>query len=295
MKKYFTILTLIVLFAMLPISSHAQIPNAGFEQWTAGQPDGWFTSNIVTIAAPITQSSTKHSGSSALRGEVLAYYGYPYGPIAIAGADAGGFPVSQRHASLTGYYQFSPVSGDELEIVVVAYINDEAIGASTFTTTNAAASYTQFTTNMEYIDGRVPNMCDIMITIAGPYGDDYHTGSVILIDDLAFSGTTAVDEYNAQAQMPERFALGQSYPNPFNPSCVIEYSVPEISQVSVRVFDIMGREITTLFQGVNVPGIHKVQFQPDQLPGGLYFYQMTAKSLKSGKTFSEVKKAMYIK
>jgi hypothetical protein len=295
MKKLTIICAAFILLVMLPFPSEAQIPNPGFEQWTAGQPDGWFTNNIPGLVTPITQSSTKHSGSYALRGEVVSYDGDPYPPFIVTGAYAEGFPVSQRHATLTGYYQFSPVSGDEFEVVVVVYKNEEGIGTGNFITANGAASYTQFTVDIIYYSGEVPDLCDIMIVISGPYGEDYHAGSVMLLDDLSFSGTSAVQEYSAQSQLPDRFSLAQGYPNPFNPTCIIEYAVPEVSEVSVRIYDIMGREITTLFQGVNVPGFHEVLFQPDQLPGGVYFYRMTATALKSGKTFSEVKKAMYIK
>jgi hypothetical protein len=296
MKKHLIVFPLIILSMAFTFSSQAQIPNAGFEQWTAGQPDGWFTSNIVGLVTPITQSSTKHSGSYAIKGEVVEYGGNPITAFIMAGEYAAGFPISQRHATLTGYYQFSPVGGDKIEVVIVVYKNGEGIGVGDLTITNSATSYTQFTVNIEYYSSEVPDLCDIEIIITGPTeADDYHAGSFILIDDLSFSGTTAVEENSAQMLIPGRFVLGQSYPNPFNPSCMIEYSVPEVSKVSVRVYDIMGREITTLFQGINSPGIHKVVFQPDQLPAGLYFYQMIATSLKSGKTFSEVKKAMYIK
>lgn len=296
MKKYSIVFLLIIISIAFPFPSKAQILNAGFEQWTAGQPDNWWTNNVPTVLSPVTQTTTKHSGSYALRGEVLNYAGYPYTALVSSGSLNDGFSISQRYARLTGYYQFNPVGGDQLEIYVIMTKGGIGIAEGELIIKNAAASYTQFTVDLTYYSSEVPDLCDITIVINGPTeDDDYHAGSVMYLDDLAFSGTTAVDENSAQMQIPERFALGQSYPNPFNPSCMIEYSVPEISKVSVKVYDIMGREITTLFQGINVPGSHKVVFQPDQLPAGLYFYQMTATALKSGKTFSEVKKTMYVK
>jgi hypothetical protein len=96
-------------------------------------------------------------------------------------------------------------------------------------------------------------------------------------------------------QLPETYSLLQNYPNPFNPVSVIEYTIPEISEVTITVYDILGRQAAILFHGFHVPGLHKVLFQPDQLPSGVYFYRMTAKSLKSEERFSEVKKAMYIR
>jgi hypothetical protein len=76
---------------------------------------------------------------------------------------------------------------------------------------------------------------------------------------------------------------------------VIGYALPEISEVTVFVYDMMGREVARLFQGQDAPGVHKVFFKPERHSSGVYFYRMTAKSLRTGKTFSEVKKAMYVK
>ncbi len=295
MKNCFTVLTLAILFVILPLSLYAQIPNPSFEQWTDGNPDGWFTSNLFGVITNITQSTSSQSGSYALRGEAITYLTNPYAPTIIAGSYGEGVSVTQRHAALTGYYQFTPVEGDKLVMAVTMWQDATLLGVGQFETSSGTSSYTQFTANIQYVSSGVPNLCEISFTILGPSDSNCHLGSVILIDNLSFSGTTAVQNHNAQSQFPDRFTLGQNYPNPFNPSCVIEYAVPEISKVSIRVYNIMGREITTLFQGVNVPGIHKVTFQPDQLPCGLYFYQMTATSLKSSKMFNQVKKAMYIK
>jgi hypothetical protein len=98
-----------------------------------------------------------------------------------------------------------------------------------------------------------------------------------------------------EGELPESYALFQSYPNPFNPVCTIGYALPEISEVTITVYDMMGREAATLFRGMKNSGYHKVLFQPDRLPSGLYFYRISAKSLRTGKIFSEVKKAMYVK
>jgi hypothetical protein len=110
---------------------------------------------------------------------------------------------------------------------------------------------------------------------------------------VQYHSTNSVEE--TQAQLPKVYHLHQNYPNPFNPVCMIEYAVPELSEVTIIVYDIMGREAVELFRGDDAPGFHQVLFQPEQLSSGLYFYRMTAKSLKTGKNYSEVKKALYVK
>ena len=67
MNTRFFFVALLFLLVLRSVSE-AQIPNAGFEQWTAGEPDGWKTSNAQGVAVPVTQSLMGHSGLFALRG-----------------------------------------------------------------------------------------------------------------------------------------------------------------------------------------------------------------------------------
>ena len=95
--KLFTILFAISFIALFQINSFSQeIPNAGFENWTNGEPDGWFTDNVTGFAAPVTQSSQSHSGSSAAKLEVISYLNYAFAPAMYSGDNTlSGFPVSQ--------------------------------------------------------------------------------------------------------------------------------------------------------------------------------------------------------
>lgn len=74
----------------------------------------------------------------------------------------------------------------------------------------------------------------------------------------------------------KRFSLFQNYPNPFNPSTVITYHLPGNNFVTLKVYDILGREIATLVNELKDPGSHSVEFNASGLAGGIYLYRIQA-------------------
>ncbi len=70
----------------------------------------------------------------------------------------------------------------------------------------------------------------------------------------------------------------QNYPNPFNPSTTIEYAINKKEFVSLRVFDIVGRELANLVNEVREPGFYKLDFDASKLTSGIYFYQLRTDS-----------------
>ncbi len=72
------------------------------------------------------------------------------------------------------------------------------------------------------------------------------------------------------------FRLEQNYPNPFNPNTTISYSIPKTSQVTLVVFDMLGREVVKLVDAVKKPGSYTVLFHADDLASGIYFYTLQA-------------------
>ena len=77
-------------------------------------------------------------------------------------------------------------------------------------------------------------------------------------------------------RVPTAYRLDQNYPNPFNPSTVISFQVSAVSKVRLMVFDILGREVATLVDGVREPGAYKVSFNAGGLTSGVYFYTLQA-------------------
>ncbi len=75
---------------------------------------------------------------------------------------------------------------------------------------------------------------------------------------------------------PKDYKLFQNYPNPFNPTTKIEFRIPNFGFVSIKIFDILGREVTTLVNEVKKPGTYEVKFDASNLSSGIYFYRMQA-------------------
>jgi hypothetical protein len=89
--------------------------------------------------------------------------------------------------------------------------------------------------------------------------------------------------------IPTDFALEQNYPNPFNPTTVIRFGLPEQSNVTLRVYNLLGQEVATLLNTVKAAGWHEVNFNATSLTTGLYIYRIEAQD------FSSIKKMMLVK
>lgn len=85
------------------------------------------------------------------------------------------------------------------------------------------------------------------------------------------------------------YALLQNYPNPFNPMTTIEYILPKSEYVTLRLFDVLGREVLTVHEGYETAGTHRTQVHGQSLPSGVYFYRFQA-----GKFF-QTKKLVLVK
>lgn len=91
------------------------------------------------------------------------------------------------------------------------------------------------------------------------------------------------------SQVPENFSLSQNYPNPFNPSTKIKFAIPNSSFVKLAVYDMLGREVSSLVNEQLQPGTYEYEFDASQLNSSVYFYKISAEQ------FSEVKKMILIK
>jgi hypothetical protein len=92
---------------------------------------------------------------------------------------------------------------------------------------------------------------------------------------------------------PEKFSLSQNYPNPFNPSTKINYDLPFDAKVTLKVFDMTGREVVTLVNEFKSSGYYTVDFNASNLSTGVYLYRISADA--NGKSFTSEKRMVLVK
>ena len=118
-------------------------------------------------------------------------------------------------------------------------------------------------------------------TIVGEFGNESMSLAVVSIPDISVipTSTEGIDD------LPKEFGLSQNYPNPFNPSTTIKFALPKAANVSIDVFNILGRRVASLVNQRKNAGNHTTQFQASNLSSGVYFYtlRIDGKVLKSQK------------
>lgn len=105
-----------------------------------------------------------------------------------------------------------------------------------------------------------------------------------------YRNITEPSAVNDKSEMVAKsFTLEQNYPNPFNPATTIRFALPTRSSVTLKLFDMLGREVATLVDKELQPGAHKVVFDARKLPSGVYFYLLQAEE------YSQTKKLLLLK
>ena len=121
------------------------------------------------------------------------------------------------------------------------------------------------------------------------------TGFIGKLYKTSIGTLVGIDDY--KNNIPSEFQLYQNFPNPFNPTTKIKYTIPDVEtrhasslqMVTVKVYDVLGNEITTLVNESQAAGSYEVEFDGSKIPSGVYFYQ-----LKAGQ-FIETKKMVLLK
>jgi len=125
---------------------------------------------------------------------------------------------------------------------------------------------------------------------AGNGCNDLTGGSAqTLRPNITFVMNSILDVKENEKIIPNEFLLRQNYPNPFNPVTKISFSVPKKDFVTLKIYDILGKEITTLVNEIKTPGNYIIDFNGQYLSSGVYFYKMNSGD------FSDVKRMLLIK
>lgn len=127
-------------------------------------------------------------------------------------------------------------------------------------TTTEARSYT-------YVDNNVLNAKTYYRLKQVDYNGSFEYSDVVEVDAI----------------MPSDYALDQNFPNPFNPETTIKYALPQSGKVSLKVYNVVGKEVKTIVNRVQSAGTYSVSFDASELPSGVYFYELKADNYRSVK------------
>jgi photosystem II stability/assembly factor-like uncharacterized protein len=105
----------------------------------------------------------------------------------------------------------------------------------------------------------------------------------------SWNEVTSIQVIKSDVITISKYKLHQNYPNPFNPNTTIKYQIPEISFVTIKVYDVLGKEVATLVNEEKPAGNYDIEFDGEGITSGIYFYQLQAGS------FVETKKMIMIK
>jgi hypothetical protein len=123
------------------------------------------------------------------------------------------------------------------------------------------------------------------------------TSGNIYVDNLRLKYPGQVTSVARAALAPLVFELEQNYPNPFNPATTIEYRLSASSDVTLKVYDLLGREVRTLVSERQNSGSHTVTFDGQNLSSGVYFYTLRASGIGSPhpETYRVTRKLLMLK
>lgn len=170
------------------------------------------------------------------------------------------------------------------------------ISVSMMNSQNSRVSWSSFNmgyTSSSWTNTTVKSIVGHSFVGSMKFGNNF-VESGFLVDTLFRS--MIVDVKN-QEQLPTFYSLWQNYPNPFNPRTNICYQLPDRCHVSLKVFDLLGREVVTLVDNFEEPGYKKVEFNADYLSSGMYFYRIDVRQLGEGQKeiFTSTKKLLLLR
>ena len=211
---------------------------------------------------------------------------------AIAAADTNVFAATDSSVYLStnnGTNWSTADTGLPSSSSVLCFAIDSIGGASNniFAGTNGKGVFlsTDGGTHWQDINTGMSNTTVLSLTINGT---TLFAGTDRGVWTLTVAGLVTAVKRSAR-EIPNRFSLSQNYPNPFNPSTKIVYQIPVKALVTLKVYDILGREVTTLVDAQQNAGQYHVTFDGSRLASGVYFYRIQAGS------FIQTKKLMLLK
>jgi hypothetical protein len=262
----------------ISVTAFAQIPNPGFENWTAvgtySVPNGWGTLNNTTTLAgvyTVTKATPGSPGASYMKITSKTVATSVVGGIAVSGVldsmtmmPKSGFAYNMRPANFTGKWQHMIYGSSQGSIQVTLTRWDSGLGmrmpvaSGNVTLSGMAMAWANFTIPLTYTDGNNPDSCIIVMKASGsvPTNNDY-----LWVDNLAFSGV--VTGIENQESLLSNVSV---FPNPSAELINVNLNLKSEQKVSLELIDLTGKIVVTKDlgtlqgdskQSINVSGITK--------------------------------------
>ncbi len=268
-----------------------------YDEFSSGLP----TCQINCIS--IDSKDIKWIGTSAYRSPIGTSYYPAAGLVKFGGTSGYSSPIHNGYCSAGGLVKFDGTNWTiydtansqipDNDIFSIVSDSDDNIWMGT---RNGVAKFDGINwITYDTLNSGLPNNCIRSFTIDN-YGNKwigtekglavFHEGGIVSVKESE----------NKKVYYPDKFVLYQNYPNPFNPTTKIKYDIqapPNLPKgealVQLKIYDILGREISTLVNKEQQPGTYEFQFDGSNLPSGVYFYRLQAGS------FSDTKKLVLLK
>ncbi len=265
----------------------AQIPNSGFENWTAvntySVPDGWGTLNNTTALSGIftvTKATPGSPGASYMKITSKTIGTAVVGGIAVSGVldsmtmqPKSGFAFNQRPANFTGKWQHMIYGSSQGSVLVTLTRWDSgtnarvAVASGSVTLSGMAMSWANFTIPLTYADGNNPDSCIIVLKASGsaPTNNDY-----LWVDNLAFTGTVT-----GLKTLESVLSNVNVFPNPSADIINITLKVKSEQKVSLELVDLTGKVLLSKDLGL-VQGESKQTLNINGISKGIYFVKVVS-------------------
>jgi hypothetical protein len=235
---------------------------------------------LASVASAHNSYTGGYSGSPGLRTCALSCHGGSGGTLVVNGFPSAYVP-GQTYRLTVAHVGGSPIVNFNL----TTRAGSTGSVAGTFTPVSSCVLYAG-------TDGGIyasPHMIDsAVVNWTAPAKG---AGSVTLYA-AAFQGSTSSSNGQSRAlsvtstevitgivgtqSVPPSFSLSQNYPNPFNPGTTFNFQIPAVERVNLKIYNSLGKEVTTLLDEVRSAGTHSVRWDAGPLPSGTYFYQLRA-------------------
>ncbi len=214
----------------------------------------------------------------------------------------------QYNMTITGIVQHESATISDSFDVVAAFVGDECRGVAQAIRVDGLNKYFFFMLaysnqqagehiEFKYVDASARTKYALEETIT--FQQDGNFGDVLV--PFVWKASQVLD-MNGNEILPAEFSLSQNYPNPFNPSTVIRYQLPVDSWVTLKVYNVLGEEVATLVDGLQVAGYRSYEWNAkdkngNPLSSGIYFYKMTAGNSSNNftQTYSDTRKLMLLR